>query len=156
MAHQHDENCNHEHEHSDSENSENAEESSQELMFKASLVEKHLQELNEKIEYLSQQLLEMEQFSKDISFINNAEGKEILAPVGKGIYLKSSLEGKNLFVNVGSGIVVKKSFEETRAIIESQIRSFHEARNQLMAQLEVYTRFMLETMAAIEKQNSSQ
>ncbi len=155
MAHQHDENCNHEHVHSDSGNAEESE-SSQELMFRASLAEKHLQELNEKIEYLSQQLSEMEQFSRDIAFIKDAEGKEILAPIGKGIYLKSLAEDSNFLVNVGAGIIVKKSPDEARAIIESQIKSFNEARSQLMAQLEVYKRFMSETMNALEKQNSGQ
>ena len=125
-------------------------------MFRASLAEKHLQELNEKIEYLSQQLSEMGQFSNDIAFLKDTKGKEILAPIGKGIYLKSLAEDNNFLVNVGAGIIVKKSPGETRAIIESQIRSFNDARSQLMAQLEVYKSFMSETMNALEKQNSKQ
>lgn len=154
MTHQHEhgENCNHHHEHAEPADSE---ESAQELMLKASLVEKHIEELNEKLGYLTQQLLEMEQFNKDVVFLKDSKGKDILAPVGKGIYLKSTIEEKNLFVNVGAGVVVKKSFEDTKAIIESQIKNFQEARMQLTANLEIYKNFLAQTFNTIEKTRES-
>lgn len=134
------------HSHEESEASPN-----QELMYKASFIEKHMQELGEKIDYLSHQLSEMEEFNKDLTFLKDAKTKEIFAPLGKGIYLKSSLEDKNLFVNVGAGVIVKKTPEETKKIIESQIKNFHDAKIQLMSQLEVYRSLFNQTLLSLEK-----
>ena len=125
-------------------------ESSQEMMFKASLIEKHLQELAEKIDYVSQQLSELEEFNKDMKFMKDAKGKGVFASLGRGVYVKSSCEEKNLFVNVGSGVIVKKTPEDTAKIIEAQIKSFHEAKNTLMTQLEVYQNLMNQTLAALD------
>jgi len=127
------------------------EESKQELAFKASLIEQHMQELAERLEYISHQLSELEGFSKNMEFMKDAKSKEMFASLGRGIYAKSSLEDNNLFVNVGAGIIVKKTPEETLKIIEQQIKNFHEAKVSLMAQLEIYQGLMNQALAQAEK-----
>ncbi len=134
------ENHDHHHEHEDS----------QELAFKASLIERHTQELSEKVDYLSQQLSELEEFNKNLKFVKDSKGKEVFAPLGRGIYIKSSSQDNELFVNVGSGVVIKKSQEETAKIIENQIKNFHEAKTSLMAQLEIYRNLMEQTLIQLE------
>ena len=65
--------------------------------------------------------------------------KEILASLGRGVYIKGKIEdNKKLFVEVGAGVVLKKTPFETRNIIEEQIRRFEEARMQLLGQLHLY------------------
>jgi len=127
-------------------------ETNEELMFKASLIERSLQEISEKIEYVSQQLLELEDFNKNLKFLKDAKGKEMFASLGRGIYLKSSCEDKNLFVNVGAGIIVKKTPEETAEIIKNQIKNFYEAKTSLMNQLEVYKSMMNQTLAGLNNE----
>lgn len=129
------------------------EENNQQMAFKASLIERHIQELSEKIEYISQQLSDLEEFNRNMKFIKDSKGKEIFAPLGRGIYVKSSSQDNDLFVNVGSGIVVKKTPEETSKIIETQIKSFYEAKTSLMGQLEIYKNLMNQTIAQMEKNN---
>jgi prefoldin alpha subunit len=134
--HNHSEHEGHEgHEHPDSEES-------QELMMRASLIERHLQELNNRIGYISQQISELEEFKNNLKFLKDAKNKEMLASLGKGIYLKSSCQDDNFFVNVGAGVVVKKTPKETAEIITSQIKNLHEAKTSLLASLEVYQRLM--------------
>ena len=127
------------------------EEANQELALKASLIERHLQEIAEKIEYISLQLSELEEFNKSMKFMEDANGKEMFASLGKGIYVKSSCQEKDFFVNIGAGVVVKKTPAETAKIIESQIKSFHEAKASLMAQLEIYKGLMNQTLASLGK-----
>src|SRR3990172_6671535 len=122
---------------------------SQELMFKASLLERHLQDFAEKIEYVSQQVAELEDFDKNLKFLKDVKGKEIFSSIGRGVYSKSSCTDNSLFVNVGSGVIVKKTPEETSEIIKSQIKNFHEAKNTLMTQLEVYNGLMRQTISSL-------
>ena len=142
------------HSHSEHNHSENEE--SQELMFKASLIERHLQDLAEKIDYVSQQLAELEEFDKNLKFLKNVKGKDVFSSVGKGVYSRSSCTDDSLFVNVGAGVIVKKTPEETSEIIKSQIKNFHEAKNTLMTQLEVYNGIMRQTINALSKMKEQQ
>jgi prefoldin alpha subunit len=122
----------------------------EELMMKASFLERHSQELAEKIDYLSQQLSELEEFRSNLDALSKSKENKMLASIGKGVYVKSSLEDKKLFVNVGSGVLVKKTPEETKEIIEAQIKQFHEAKSRLMAQMEIYNGMLARTMSEIE------
>lgn len=126
-------------------------ENNEELMMKASLLERHSQELAEKIEYLSQQILDFGEFLKNLDSISDSKEKKMFASLGKGVYVRSSLEEKNLFVNVGSGVVVKKTPKETKEIIESQIKQFHEAKSRLNAQMEVYNGMLSNLMSELSK-----
>jgi prefoldin alpha subunit len=119
-------------------------------MFKASLIEKHLNELSEKIEYVSQQLAELEEFKKNLEFLKTVKEEDMFSAIGKGIYVRSASKEKNLFVNVGAGVILRKTPEETAKIIESQIKSFHEAKTALMSQLEVYKHLMNQTVSGLE------
>ena len=125
--------------------------SGQEIMFKASFIEKHLQELSEKFEYISQQLSELEGFSNDLKSMKTLKDKEIFASLGRGIYAKAFCKEKDLFINAGSGVIVKKTPEEALGIINSQMKSFYEAKTNLAMQLEAYKRLMSETLAELEK-----
>lgn len=126
-------------------------EKNEELMMKASFLEKNLQEVAEKADYLSQQISELEEFRDNLDFLSKSKEKKMFSSVGKGVYVKSLLEDSRLFVNVGAGVVLKKTPEEAKEIIESQIKQFHEARARLMAQVEVYSTMLSKTLSEIEK-----
>lgn len=146
---------NHSHNHSEHEEHEHSEsEESQEVIMRASLIEKHLQELNDRIDYLSQQILELEEFKNNFKFLKEAKGKEMLASLGKGIYLKSSCQDDSFFVNAGAGVVVKKTPEETAEIITNQIKKLHEAKTSLLASLEVYQGLMNQTISDLNSRKS--
>ena len=148
---------NHSHNHSEHEGHEHSEseELSQEMMMRASLIERHLQELNDKIDYIVQQISELEEFKNNLKFLKDAKGKEVLATLGKGIYLKSSCKDNNFFVNVGSGIVLKKTPEETAEIMNSQIKNLHEVKTSLLASLEVYQGLMNQAISDLNQKTKS-
>jgi len=130
-------------------------EESQELMMRASLIEKHLHELNDRADYVSQQIYELEEFKNNLKFLKDAKNKEVLASLGKGLYLKSSCQDNNFFVNVGAGIVLKKTPEETAEIITSQVKNLHEAKTSLLASLEVYQRLMNQAISDLNTKKQS-
>jgi prefoldin alpha subunit len=124
----------------------------QELMMKASIFERQAQEIGEKIEYLSQQISELEELNKNLGSLANSDKKEMFSSLARGIYMKSSLLDNNLFVNVGSGVIIKKSVMETKGIIESQLSNFHELKARLMGEMELYDNLLQKTIAELQNQ----
>lgn len=127
----------------------------QESMLRASLLERQSQEIAEKISYLSQQIEELGEFSKNIGMFakSSQKGKEAFSSLGRGVYVKSALTDDKLFVNVGSGVIVKKTPEETKKIIDEQLSSFHEAKLRLTAQLEIYNQLLSQAVSEFQKKN---
>jgi prefoldin alpha subunit len=121
----------------------------QELMLKASFIEKQSNELSDNIEYLNRQIGEMNEFAKDIKFLSDAKSNEAFSSLGKGIFMKTLFQEKDLFVEIGSGIVVRKTAEETRKIIEDKIRELFNLKTRLVAQLELYDNLLRQTIDGI-------
>ena len=106
------------------------------ILLKASEIEKRMQELSNNLEFIDSQINELEQFHDSLISLKNWKDKEMLASLGKGVYLKNKLEEKELFVEVGAGIVVKKNISETQKIVEEQIKRIKEARISVLLELE--------------------
>ena len=103
-------------------------------MFKLQEVHQQSQEVEEKLKIVEQQLSELEQFSVNLKDLEKNKSKEILASLGKGVYLKSEIKEDKLFVEAGAGILVKKTPAETNEIIEDQIARLNEMKTQLVAE----------------------
>ena len=106
------------------------------ILLHASELERRMQELSNNLEFIDSKINELEQFHENLSSLKNWKDKEMLSPLGKGVYLKTSLIEKELFVEVGSGIVVKKNLSETQKIVEEQIKRIKEARISVLLELE--------------------
>ena len=95
--------------------------------------------LEENLQLLDNQIAELNEFKKSLDFIMKSKDKEMLSPIGKRVYVKTSIEDKEkLFVEVGAGVIVKKSPSETLEIVKEQISRLQEARMQISMQLEEY------------------
>ena len=126
----------------------------QELFMRATILQQQSQEIEQNLQIIDNQISEMDAFSKNLSDLSDSNEKEILASIGKGVYIKANLENKDLFVDVGAGTIVKKTPGETREIIDSQIPKLREARIQLTAQLESFHAQFHELVQEIEKEKS--
>jgi len=101
---------------------------------------------------LEQQLKELEDYSLKIKEqLNNAlgveealkdfkkleKGKEILAPVGEGIFLKAKLvDNKNLKINIGSDCVVTKSVKEVENLIKKEREEIEKVYKNIMDEIQ--------------------
>ncbi len=122
----------------------------QQLIWKASILEKQVREIEEKVVFLDNQILELEKFLEQLNYMEKNESKDMLSSIGRGLYLKTSLEDRHLFVEVGAGVIVKKTPKEVANILENQIKRFREARMHLSAQIEMYHRNLEEAIVEIE------
>jgi prefoldin alpha subunit len=73
--------------------------------------------------------------SSAVQNITDESEVESLMPVGIGVYMRALVPPvKKLLVNVGAGIIIEKSREDTVNYIESRIKEFEVALNQLSSQ----------------------
>jgi len=103
----------------------------QELMWKASMVERQARELEGNLDILNQELMGLSNFDNSLGVLSVSDEKGILSPVGQGVFMKSEIVDKKLFVDVGAGVFVRKSAEETQGIVREQIGKLTMARDEM-------------------------
>ena len=123
----------------------------EDIVYRAAMLQQQSEEIESRLQFVNEQIQELEQFSGDLRVLDKNDNKEILASLGKGVYAKSELKDKKLFVQVGAGVVIKKSINETIEVIGEQIKRFEEARVQLKMQLESYAQELKRMVAEVEK-----
>jgi len=112
------------------------EENQQELLFKFSMYERQIRELQQQIEAIGRGIVEISSLNLGLDELVGATGKEIFAPMGKGIFVKAKLISEELNVDIGNGNIVKKSIPETKALIEDQIQKLKQVKEELEKNLE--------------------
>ena len=127
------------------------EQNEQELVYKLSIFEQQIRQIQEQIQAVEKAIVEISSLNIELDEIKGKEGKDILAPVGRGIFAKAKLSSDELIVSIGGGHLVKKSIPETKAIIEKQIEKLHEVKNELNDNLEKIGKELEQVMAEAEK-----
>jgi len=113
-----------------------AEENKQEILLQLSMLQQQSEKLQEKIQLINQQIFSMESLKEGLDKIKDGEKKEILANIGKGVFIKTEIKSKDLIVDIGNNILVKKKPEETQGIINKQIEQMEDLKKQLIDRLE--------------------
>ena len=107
-----------------------------ELLMNLEKASQQSREIEEKLKVVEQQVAELESFRVSLDALKNSDEKEILASLGRGVFVKSDIKDEKFFVDVGSGILVRKDAEESRRIVSEQIDKLNEMRIQLIAENE--------------------
>jgi len=107
----------------------------QEQIIRIQMMEQEVNQLNEQLKLIDQNIIDMNELKESLDEIAKG-GKDILANLGKRIYIPVEIKDKNLIVEVGKGNFVKKSIEDTKAISEDQIQKLNEAKTQIMGKLD--------------------
>ena len=103
----------------------------QELLFKLSMSEQHIRQLQQQLQAVEESVIELNSLDFGLDEIKGSVGKEILAPLGRGIFVKAKLLSEELIVDVGSKNFVKKSIPETKKIIKEQTEKLQEIKKEL-------------------------
>ncbi len=108
----------------------------QELMMKMQMFDQQIKQMQQQLQAIDQGIVEMTTLNDGLSELVGKEGKEIYAPIGRGIFAKATLISEDLNVDVGGGNMVKKTIPETKKIIEEQISKLENAKKELESGLE--------------------
>ena len=111
-------------------------------------------QLEEQFNLISQQVNELEDFGVHLSELDSSNENEILASLGKGVYIPSTIKEKELYVNVGSGIFVKKKPGEAKKVVEGQLKELAKAREELAERIEGLNEEMRELMQKLETEKA--
>ena len=108
----------------------------QKLMFKLSIFEQQIRQLQQQIQAVEQGIVDISSLSLGLDDLKGSEGKEILAPIGRGIYAKTKLLSEELTVDIGGGNFVKKGIDDTKKIISEQIKKLEKVKRDLEKSLD--------------------
>ncbi len=111
-------------------------ENEQELLFRFSIYERQIQELQQQIEAVERGIIDLNTLNFGLDELVGAKGREIYAPLGKGIFVNAKVLSEELNVDIGNGNIVKKSIPETKKLIEEQIGKLGQVKGELDRNLE--------------------
>jgi prefoldin alpha subunit len=114
----------------------NEDEKQQELMFKLSVFEQHIRQLQQQIQAVEQAIVDMNSLNFGLDELQGKKDKEIFAPIGRGIFAKTKLISEDLLVDVGGKNFVKKTIPEAKEMISKQVEKLEEAKKELEQNLE--------------------
>lgn len=106
-----------------------------ELMEKLSGYEQQVRQLQQQLQAVEQSINELKSLDFGLDeiekVIKDNGKKEILAQVGRGIFVEAELKSDELTVDVGNKKFVKKNVPETKEIIRRQIEKLESVRKDL-------------------------
>ena len=118
----------------------------QELIFKLGMFEQQIHLLQEQIEAVERGINELGFLNFGLDELRGKTGKEILSPVGKGIFVNAKLASEDLTVDIGGKNFVKKSIPETKETIEEQIKKLIKIKGEMNENLDKIGRELTKTL----------
>lgn len=105
----------------------------EEYIVRLSVMQQQAEKIQEQIELVNSQMQDLDSLKSSLA---NLDKGEILANIGRGIFVKAEIKNKDLYVNIGEKVVVKKNTEETQDMIGKQMINLENIKNQLLDDLQ--------------------
>ncbi len=128
----------------------------QQVLMQLSALQQQSEKLEQQLEVINEQLNEMQVLKQGIKNLEKKESKDILANIGKGIYVDAELKSKELLVEIGNKIVVKKTPKETIEVIDKQTEQLEDIKNQFLDQLQEVQLQLQHIVQAFQQQQAQQ
>lgn len=126
-----------------------------EQIMRIQMAEQEAEQLNEQIELIDQHISEFKEIEESLEKIEEKDTKEILANLGKKIFIPVEIKDKTLIVEVGNKTFVKKSIPETKSLISGQSEKLANARGQIVERLGEMQEEMQEMINEIQLKEKS-
>ena len=109
----------------------------QQYFMQVQMMGQEAQRMEQQVQVIDQQIAELSAVRESLEAIKTSNGKsEILANLGKGIFVKADLKDKDVFVNVGKDVIIKKTPEETITIIEKETTRMMEGKDMFISKIQ--------------------
>ncbi len=105
-------------------------------LLKLALIEQEIGRLEQQMQLIEQQSLEMQNLQKGLEEFEKSREKQMLANLGRNIFIKTEISDKNLLVDVGNRVFVKKNISETLKLVGEQLANLAEAKNKVMGKMQ--------------------
>lgn len=108
----------------------------EEYLMRLNMLEQRIQKVQEQLMLVEQQRAEISSLSSSLDKIKGKKDREILAHIGKGIFIKSKIMNNDeIIVDVGSKVFLKKSIDGGKEIIEKQLEELANVKDILLEDL---------------------
>ena len=111
-------------------------EKQREMIYRLSMFEQQIHALQEQLGAVENGINDLGSLNLGLDELRGSIGKEILAPLGRGIFVKATVSSEDLRVDIGGKTLVKKSIPETKEIIEEQVKKLAGVKKELGENLE--------------------
>ena len=125
----------------------------QQQIMQMQMLQQEAEDLNQQLQLIEQNLSEIEKLKESLEEIDKNENKEILANIGKKIFLPVEIKDKNLFVEIGKGNFVKKTIPETIQVTEEQTKKLVAGKQEVVERLEGLQKEVENMMQGFIKEN---
>ncbi len=123
----------------------------QEIIFRLSMFEQQLQQLQQQLQAVERGLAELESLHTGLDEIPGSIGKEIFAQIGRGIYVKAKIVSEELIVNIGENNFVNRNILQTKGLIQEQIKKLREAEGELEKNIESTNKDFIEMIQEYQR-----
>src|ERR1044071_1890405 len=108
-----------------------------EMLQQSKILEAYMNDIMGKEATVSRLITEAHLASEAMQGLTSTDEQESLIPIGIGVFLKVKVpQVTNLLVSVGSGVTIEKSKENAKNYVESRIKEFELALQQIQSQKE--------------------
>jgi prefoldin alpha subunit len=121
----------------------------QECFMRVQMLGQEAEKIEQQLQVIDQQITELSSIKDSLETLKKDNNKEILANLGKGIFVRADIKEKDLFVNIGGSIVVKKSMDETIEVITNQNERLLAGKEQLVEKIREIQENMQELMSGM-------
>lgn len=123
----------------------------EDYLLKLVALEQEINRLEQQMQLIEQQTLEVQTLHIGLQDLDKSKEKQILANLGKNIFIKTEIQDKNLFVDVGGGTFVRKNIQDTLSTIEDQMNRLGEAKNKVLCRMQEIQQQMELVISEAEK-----
>ncbi len=122
----------------------------QELFARAQIAYQQAQAHEERLGFINQQIQEMEEFNSGLKQLAHNKQGEILASLGKGVFVKTKRIEQDFFVDVGAQVFVKRNLSDIQMTLGEQINRLTELREEIKEELADLKQDLSEMMESVE------
>ena len=124
----------------------------EEYILQWSMLEQEASKLQEQMQIIEQHFIKLQHLKQSLEEVEKTKEKEILANLGKNIFIKTEIKDKNLLVDIGNRVFVKKTPKEAVEIIEEQVEEMEKTKMRIINKLQEMQGKMQEIIEQAEKE----
>ena len=126
-------------------------EKKQELFFKLNMFEQQIHQVQEQVDAVEKGINDLGTLDFGLDELKGSAGKEILAALGRGVFVSAEVKSEYLTVDIGGKNFVKKSIPETKEIIEEQIKKLIFVKKELNENMKKIGEEMTKTLEEFQR-----
>ena len=122
----------------------------EDVIIRLAGLEERAKQIEQNIQIVEENSIDLEKLKLGIEEIKDSKGKEILASIGRGIFVKARLEGDEFLTDVGGRNFVKKDINDIQGLISENVDKLKEIKVELFRELEDLNGELQDTLESVE------